>query len=45
LQAGTTALRLDFPRRILTPGALRTVLRDLAEQARSVTIERHHGRT
>jgi putative heme iron utilization protein len=45
LQAGATVLRLDFPRRILTPGALRTVLRDLAEQARSVTIERHHGRT
>jgi len=34
LQAGTTALRLQFPRRITTPAALRNVLKELADQAR-----------
>ena len=33
---GSTVLRLDFPRRIVTPGALRAVLRELAEQARAL---------
>jgi heme iron utilization protein len=35
LQAGTTTLRLDFPRRIVTPAALRQVLKQLADQART----------
>src|ERR1700727_2549532 len=35
LQAGTTTLRLDFPRRIVTPAALRQVLKELADQART----------
>lgn len=35
LQAGTTTLRLDFPRRIATPAALRQVLKQLADQART----------
>jgi putative heme iron utilization protein len=35
LQAGTTMLRLDFPRRIATPAALRQVLKQLADQART----------
>jgi heme iron utilization protein len=35
LQAGTTVLRLDFPRRIVTPAALRQMLRELADQARA----------
>ena len=30
------ALRLDFPRRIVTPAELRRVLKDLADQARNV---------
>jgi putative heme iron utilization protein len=34
LRAGGTALRLDFPRRIVTPAALRQVLKELADQAR-----------
>ncbi|HEY8334496.1 MAG TPA: DUF2470 domain-containing protein [Tardiphaga sp.] len=34
LADGATALRLDFPRRIVTPGALRQVLVELAAQAR-----------
>jgi hypothetical protein len=34
LQAGTVTLRLDFPRRIATPAALREVLKQLADQAR-----------
>jgi putative heme iron utilization protein len=34
LQAGATTLRLDFPRRIVTPTALRQVLKELADQAR-----------
>lgn len=37
LQNGTSmALRLDFPRRIVTPMDLRKVLRELAEQARAL---------
>jgi putative heme iron utilization protein len=36
LQADTRVLRLDFPRRIVTPSALRQVLRELAEKARAV---------
>ncbi len=35
LQAGTKALRLDFPRRIVTPAALRQTLKELADQARA----------
>jgi heme iron utilization protein len=35
MQAGTTALRLDFPRRIVTPAALRQMLKHLADQARA----------
>ena len=35
LQAGMTALRLDFPRRIVTPAALRQVLKELADQGRA----------
>jgi putative heme iron utilization protein len=31
------ALRLDFPRRIVTPAELRHVLKDLADQARAAT--------
>jgi putative heme iron utilization protein len=36
LQSGPVVLRLDFPRRIVTPAALRSMLRELAEQARTV---------
>jgi putative heme iron utilization protein len=35
LQAGTKALRLQFPRRITAPAALRNVLKELADQARA----------
>jgi heme iron utilization protein len=35
LQAGATTLRLDFPRRIVTPAALRQVLKELADRART----------
>jgi putative heme iron utilization protein len=35
MQAGMTALRLDFPRRIVTPAALRQVLKELADQGRA----------
>jgi heme iron utilization protein len=35
MRAGTTALRLDFPRRIVTPAALRQMLKELADQARA----------
>jgi heme iron utilization protein len=35
MQAGTQTLRLDFPRRIVTPAALRKVLKELAEAART----------
>src|ERR1700716_2699092 len=34
MQAGTTMLRLDFPRRIATPAALRQMLKEFAHQAR-----------
>jgi heme iron utilization protein len=37
MQAGTTMLRLDFPRRIVTAAALRQVLGELADQARTAT--------
>ena len=36
LQHGRTALRLPFPQRVRAPGALRMVLKELAEQARAV---------
>src|SRR5665213_1073014 len=35
MQAGTTTLRLDFPRRIVAPAALRQMLKQLADQARA----------
>jgi putative heme iron utilization protein len=35
LQAGATALRLDFPQRIVTPAALRQMLKQLADRARA----------
>jgi heme iron utilization protein len=35
MEAGATVLRLEFPRRIVTPAALRQVLRELADQARA----------
>src|ERR1700704_4132937 len=35
MQAGNSTLRLDFPRRIATPAALRQTLKQLAEQARA----------
>jgi putative heme iron utilization protein len=35
LQADLTTLRLDFPKRIVTPAALRQVLKELAGQARA----------
>jgi heme iron utilization protein len=35
LAAGGTTLRLNFPRRIVTPAALRQVLKELADQART----------
>jgi heme iron utilization protein len=35
LQAGAMTLRLDFPQRIVTPAALRQVLKQLADQARA----------
>jgi putative heme iron utilization protein len=35
LQAGRTTLRLEFPRRIVTPAALRQMLKELADQARA----------
>src|SRR3954465_14769186 len=37
MQAGATTLRLDFPRRIVTPAALRKVLKELAGRARAAT--------
>ncbi len=36
LQLGRNALRLVFPQKVRTPGALRKVLKQLAEQARAV---------
>jgi heme iron utilization protein len=38
LQAGSITLRLDFPRRIVTPAALRQMLKQFADQARAVAI-------
>src|ERR1700729_261279 len=35
MAAGTKVLRLEFPRRIVTPLALRQILKELAEQARN----------
>ncbi len=35
LQQGQEALRLAFPQRVTGPGPLRTVLKELAEQARA----------
>jgi heme iron utilization protein len=35
LQLGRQALRLDFPQRVASPGALRHVLKNLAEEARA----------
>ncbi len=35
LVAGAATLRLDFPRRIVTPAALRQVLKELADKART----------
>jgi heme iron utilization protein len=35
LQSGRTALRLFFPQRIISPGALRQALKELAEKARA----------
>ena len=35
LQLGRMALRLDFPQRVRAPGALRAVLKELADQARA----------
>lgn len=37
MQAGAKTLRLEFPRRVVTPAALRNVLKELAEQARAAT--------
>jgi heme iron utilization protein len=37
MQAGPTALRLQFPRRIVTPAGLREMLKELADQARAAT--------
>jgi hypothetical protein len=35
MQAGPTTLRLDFPRRVASPAALRQMLKQLADQARA----------
>jgi heme iron utilization protein len=35
MQAGTTTLRLNFPRRIVSPAALRQMLKEFADQARA----------
>jgi heme iron utilization protein len=35
MQAGSATLRLDFPHRIVTPAALRQILKQLADQARA----------
>jgi heme iron utilization protein len=35
MQAGATVLRLEFPRRIVSPAALRQALKQLADQARA----------
>jgi putative heme iron utilization protein len=36
LQNGPLALRVMFPQRVTTPGALRTVLKELADKARTL---------
>ena len=36
MQAGSTVLRLEFPRRVAGPAALRQMLKELAEQARNI---------
>jgi putative heme iron utilization protein len=41
MQADNVTLRLDFPRRIVTPAALREVLKQLADQARTAEPRRH----
>jgi putative heme iron utilization protein len=38
MRAGATTLRLDFLQRIVTPAALRQMLKQLADQARAATI-------
>jgi hypothetical protein len=38
IQADATTLRLDFPRRITTPAALRQTLKELADQARTAAV-------
>jgi heme iron utilization protein len=38
MQAGAITLRLDFPRRIATPAALRQTLKELADQARTAAV-------
>jgi putative heme iron utilization protein len=42
MQAGPTTLRLDFPRRIVTPAALRQILKELAGQARAAASFEPH---
>lgn len=37
MQAGTITLRLDFPRRVVSPAALRGTLKELAEKARAIS--------
>jgi putative heme iron utilization protein len=37
LQLGRVALRLEFPERVTSPGALRHVLKELADQARAAS--------
>jgi putative heme iron utilization protein len=39
MQSGAKTLRLEFPRRIATPAALRKVLKELAEQARAAASQ------
>ncbi|MGH6737883.1 MAG: DUF2470 domain-containing protein, partial [Bradyrhizobium sp.] len=39
MQAGNATLRLDFPRRIVAPAALRQTLKQLADQARAATSD------
>jgi putative heme iron utilization protein len=40
LQNGRTALRLPFPDRVRTPGVLRQVLKNMAEEARAMEVRR-----
>jgi putative heme iron utilization protein len=42
LQAGAKTLRLDFPRRIVTPIALRQMLKELADRARAAASMQPH---